>query len=311
MTMARIDRPGVDMRRLRYFLAVCEHGGFSRAADAIGIAQPALTRQVQLLKREIGVELFTRNGRSAVPTEAGQVLMAEARSHLDSLDLLVNRMRRDFAAGPARLSLGICPTIAPLFLTHIEGVLKSLPGTPALNVIEACSGDLRSLMGAGQLDFALSYSTADAAGVHMTPLLAERLVVATRTSATGPIPLADVAAMRLILPSRIHQLRRIIDRVCTARGLTLTPALELDSLSAVKAMLCREAGDFATILPYHAVEGEAAQGLFRVHVIDDPDMVRTIALLRPAAPARGLPEGLADWIIARADDIRRTLAAVF
>ncbi len=308
MTMARIDRPGVDMRRLRYFLAVCEHGGFSRAADAIGIAQPALTRQVQLLKREIGVELFTRNGRSAVPTEAGQVLMAEARSHLDSLDLLVNRMRRDFAAGPARLSLGICPTIAPLFLTHIEGALKSLPGTPALNVIEAYSGDLRSLMRAGQLDFALSYSTSDAAGVHMTPLLAERLVVATRTPATGPIPLADVAAMRLILPSRIHQLRRIIDRVCTARGLTLTPALELDSLSAVKAML---SGDFATILPYHAVAGDAALGLFAIHVIDDPDMVRTIALLRPAAPARGLPEGLADRIVARADDIRRTLAAVF
>ena len=309
--MARIDRAGVDMRRLRYFLAVCEHGGFSKAAGAIGIAQPALTRQVQLLKQEIGIELFTRNGRSAVPTEAGQVLMAEARAHLQSLDLLVDRMRRDFAGGPARVSLGICPTIAPLFLDHIHDVLKASPGNPTLSVIEAYSGDLRSLMGAGQLDLALSYSPSDGAGVRTTPLLSERLVVASRAVAGGAMSLPDVAAMKLILPSRIHQLRRIIDRVCAAQGLTLTPALELDSLAAVKAMLSGDAGDFATILPYHAVAGDAAQGLFALHFIDDPDMVRTIALLRPAAPVRGLPEGLADHIVTHAGKIRRTMEAVF
>ena len=77
--MARINRAGVDMRRLRCFFAVCEHGGFSRAADAIGIAQPALNRQVQLLKQEIEAAPFARNGRSAVPTEAGQLLMRARR----------------------------------------------------------------------------------------------------------------------------------------------------------------------------------------------------------------------------------------
>ena len=309
--MARIDRAGVDMRRLRYFLAVCEHGGFSRAADAIGIAQPVLTRQVQLLKQEIGVELFTRTGRSAVPTEAGQVLMAAARRHLDSLDLLVDRMRSDFTGGQTRVTLGICPTIAPLFLTQIQETLKAAPGNPTLSVIEAYSGDLRSLMAAGRLDLALSYGPSVGAGVCTTPLLSERLVVVSRAAAGGPLSLPEVAAMKLILPSRIHQLRRIIDRVCAARGLVLTPALELDSLSAVKAALAGDAGDFATILPYHAVAGDAAQGRFAIHLIDAPEMVRAIALLRPATPTRTLPEGLAAQILSRADEIRRTMEAVF
>lgn len=308
--MGRIHRGGVDMRRLRYFLAVCEHGGFSRAAEAIGIAQPALTRQVQLLKQEIGVELFSRTGRSAVPTEAGQVLRAEAQGHLDSLDQLIDRMRRDFAGGPARVALGICPTIAPLFLTHVQDVLKATPGGPVLSVIEAYSGDLRSLMAAGRLDLALSYAGPAEAGVHATALLSERLVVATRAGVAGPLGLSDLARLTLILPSRMHALRRIIDRVCAARGLSLVPALELDSLSAVKAMLADEAADYATILPHHAVAEEAALGNVVLRPIDDPEMTRTIALLRPAGQRRSLPEGLTDHILARADDIRRTMEAV-
>jgi len=53
----------IDVKRLRYFVAVCQHGGFSHAANVIGVAQPALTRQVQLLERELGLKLITRDGR--------------------------------------------------------------------------------------------------------------------------------------------------------------------------------------------------------------------------------------------------------
>ena len=58
--MGRLEKHGVDIRRLRYFVAVCDHGGFSKAAPVIGIAQPALTRQGQLPEHELGIELFTR-----------------------------------------------------------------------------------------------------------------------------------------------------------------------------------------------------------------------------------------------------------
>lgn len=307
--MGRLDPSGVDVRRLRYFLAICAHGGMSRAAAVVGIAQPALTRQIQLLEQELGMPLLTRNGRGAIPTEAGRILLAEARTHLDSLDALVDRLRRDFAGDGPKITLGICPTIAPLFLGPVQDMARQLPGAPVLTVIEAYSGDLRSLMAAGRLDLALSYGTQGTEGVRETTLLSERLVVATRTMPPGGrMTLSQIAGLKLILPSRIHQLRRIIDAICAGRGQPLTPVLELDSLSAVRTML-RQEPDYSTILPYHAVSADETDPDFGPVLIDDPDMVRSIALLQPERAA-ALPEGLVGAIRARAADIRETMEAV-
>ncbi len=307
--MSRIDPRGVDVRRLRYFIAVCAHGGMSRAAAVVGVAQPALTRQIQLLEQELGVPLLTRNGRGATPTEAGQILLAEARAHLDSLDALVDRVRRDFAGDGPKITLGICPTIAPLFLGPVQDMSRHLPGAPVLTVIEAYSGDLRNLMAAGQLDLALSYGTQGTEGVRETLLLSERLVVATRTAPPeARMTLRQIAGLKLILPRRIHQLRRIIDAICAGRGQPLTPVLELDSLSAVRAML-RQEPDYSTILPYHAVAADEADPGLDPVLIDDPDMVRRIALLQPERGV-ALPEGLVGAIRARAEDIRKTMEAV-
>ena len=309
--MGRLEKPGVDIRRLRYFVAVCDHGGFSKAAPVIGIAQPALTRQVQLLEHELGIELFTRNGRNAVPTEAGVALMNGARLHLESFDLLIDQVQRDFGAGPAHVCLGICPTIAPLFLVPLQDALRQSAPSLTLTVIEAYSGDLRNLMACGRLHLALTYSPSDKAGLDVTDLLSEKLVLAGLGPATSPLNLQDVARHRLILPSVHHQLRRIIDAVAAARGTPLVPVLELDSLNAVKAMLDGTSGDFATILPYHSVAADAAEGRFAIHLIDDPGMVRTIALLRPCCAKQPLPEVLTEAIFSHAKGIRASLEAVF
>ncbi|WP_426034622.1 LysR family transcriptional regulator [Cypionkella sp. TWP1-2-1b2] len=309
--MGRLENSGVDIRRLRYFVAVCDNGGFSKAAPVIGIAQPALTRQVQLLEHELGMELFTRNGRNAVPTEAGTALMSGARLHLESLNLLIKRVKRDFGAGPAHVSLGICPTISPLFLASLHEALRQSAPTLTLTVIEAYSGDLRSLMACGRLQLALTYSQPDTEGLDVTNLLSEKLVLAGPRQSNHPLSVDDLSRQRLILPSAHHQLRRIIDAVAETRGIPLVPALELDSLNAVKAMLDGSSGDFATILPYHSVATDAAEGRFSISMISDPAMVRTIALLRPAKPEQPLPEILPEVVFSRAKAIQMSMEAVF
>ncbi len=264
-----------------------------------------------MLEQELGLPLFTRNGRSAVPSEAGQSLQAEVRRHIEGLDAVVGRLRRDFAAAPLRVTLGICPTIAPLFLDPVQDALRGQPGSPALQVIEAYSGDLRSLMRAGQLDLALTYAPpAEAEDVRATPLLSERLVLAGGLAGLPDrMTVPDLARLKLILPSRIHALRRIIDATCAARGLTLVPALELDSLGAVKAMIADPAAGYATILPLHSVLREAEAGAFALRLIDDPGMLRTIALLVPAAAPDPHPL-LLDEITRQAAALRATLTAV-
>ena len=72
----------MDLKQIEYFVRVAELGGFTRAAAALGIAQPALSRQVRLLEVELRQNLLARDGRGAVPTEAGRLLLAHGRSIL-------------------------------------------------------------------------------------------------------------------------------------------------------------------------------------------------------------------------------------
>lgn len=313
--MARPEHQSIDIRRLRYFLAVCDHGGFSKAASAIGVAQPVLTRHVQLLEQELGLSLVSRNGRGALPTEPGKFLVDHARVHLEGLDSLAERLRQTFTQDPAQIVLGICPTVTPLFLDDLRGFIRvNLPNL-TLSVIEAYSGDLRNLMERGRIDLALTYQPFDQGAVNGIDLLSERLVVvksALRKLEVASFSLDDVSRLALILPSQIHQLRKIIDRVCSKRGVRLAPELELDSLSVVKLALDDPTSEFATILPYHSVREDEKSGRFDVYRIDDADMVRTISLIRPRASiGTSLPEALLDHIRNHAMRLKSTLETVF
>jgi LysR family nitrogen assimilation transcriptional regulator len=307
------DRALLDLRRLRYFVAVCEHGGFSRAAAAIGIAQPALTRQVQRLEQALGLPLVRRTGRGAVPTEAGRALLDGARLHLEALDALADLLRREFGAAPEGLRIGICPTIAPLFLDALRSWFRGREAGRELSVVEAYSGDLSSLLERGHIHAALTYRPLDAEAELAADLLSERLVLVSRAGRTGggPAQLGDIAAMRLILPSRLHQLRRIVDRVAAARGLALRPDLELNSLAAVKATIDDARGDYATILPTNSVAEDEREGRFAVRPIDDPGMVRTISVVLPPGGPQRLPADLVEHVKRHAEALKRELASVF
>ncbi len=82
-------------RRLGYFLAVCEHSGISKAASAIGVAQPALTRQIKLLEQELDIQLFRRSGRSAEPTDAARHLVERIKPHMAAIEQALAETRED------------------------------------------------------------------------------------------------------------------------------------------------------------------------------------------------------------------------
>jgi LysR family nitrogen assimilation transcriptional regulator len=310
--VGRPDRAPLDVRRLRYFVAVCDHGGFSKAASAIGIAQPALTRQVQLLEQELGMPLVRRTGRGAVPTDPGRALLARAREHLDGLDALAEAIRRDFAGAAEPLRIGICPTIVPLFLDALRAGFRIMEPGRELTVVEAYSGDLSSLLSGRHVDAALTYRPVDATGEVAADLLSERLVLVGRAG-TGdePVSLAEIAEMRLILPSRLHQLRRIVERVAAERGVSLTPELELNSLAAVKATIDDPRRDYASILPTNSVAEDQRSGRFAVRDIEDPGMVRTISVMLPLGGRSRLPPEFLDHLKAHAETLKRELPSVF
>lgn len=285
-----MEKAGIDLRRLRYFIAVCEHGGFSRASSSIGIAQPALTRQIKLLEKEIGLSLINRTGRGAEPTEEGRFLLTKSRRHLNGLDEVVQELKHRRSTLQGEVVLGICPTIAPFLVADlVVHVRKNHPGL-SLSVIEAPSGDLQNLMSQNKLDLSLTYRSGARKDVDSVELFSERLVLVTAHSPAAdrsPRTLAEIGRLKLILPSAIHELRRIIDRACGSRGVTLKPDLELDSLDAVKMVIVGKSMPYAAILPYHSVEREIDDRQLSYFDIDDSEMQQTIAVVVPKS-ARNL-----------------------
>jgi len=284
----------IDIRRLRYFMAICEHGGFSKAASAIGIAQPALTRQIKLLEEEVGLPLVTRTGRGAGPTAQGELLLKRMSPHIAGLEDAVLEVRRRFSLLEGHVALGMCPTIAPFFRAELESWAGAAAPRASLSIIEAYSGDLQQLMETGRIDLALTYKPARPNGIAATELFSERLMLvsaAAQRAMQRAVRLKDIARLRLVLPSRIHELRRIIDGAFEGQGLKLTADLELDSLDAVKSLLRKRAPQYHTILPARSVRRESEAGLLRAQPIASSEMVRTIAVTRaganPASPIVG------------------------
>jgi DNA-binding transcriptional LysR family regulator len=309
-----LEATSIDMKRLKYFIAVCNNGGFSRAANAIGVAQPALTRQIQLLEKEIGLPLVTRTGRGAEPTEEGKYLLARAMEQVESLESMVREVRRKFSKLHGQAVLGICPTISPLFLDDLKTYLAATSPNLTLSVIEAYSGDLKNLMKGNRLDIALTYKPSEAAGVRHNELLSEKLVLVSGYTAEAEgrsFRLGELVQLKLVLPSRMHELRRIIDNVCQEKGIALQPELELDSLDAVKTLLAKRFLNYFTILPSHSVKPEVERRQFSQYKIDGSDLSRTIAVVTPLeARNEAITAHLQRRIFERAKFLRSTLQAM-
>ncbi|HEY8583305.1 MAG TPA: LysR family transcriptional regulator [Capillimicrobium sp.] len=102
----------MELRQLRYFVAVAEERSFTRAAERLHVAQPALSVQVRRLEGELGVDLVDRSRRTIRLTDAGEVLLAEARRLLSGLDQTVELVRRTGAGDVGRIAVGFVPSAA-------------------------------------------------------------------------------------------------------------------------------------------------------------------------------------------------------
>ncbi|MDO8284058.1 MAG: LysR family transcriptional regulator, partial [Rhodoferax sp.] len=102
----------MDLKQLEYFVRVAELGSFTRAAIALDIAQPALSRQVRLLEVELRQTLLTRNGRGALPTEAGKLLLAHGRGILHQVERAKEELGRVRGSLAGRVAVGLPTSLA-------------------------------------------------------------------------------------------------------------------------------------------------------------------------------------------------------
>jgi DNA-binding transcriptional LysR family regulator len=142
----------IDLRQLRYFVAVAEELHFGRAAARLGMAQPPLTQQIQKLEAALGCRVFFRQARKTTLTEAGTVLLAEARRLLLEADAAIERARRAGRGETGELTVGVPPSV---LLTKLPSVIRKyrerFPGV-RFTLRELATSAIEAALAAGQLD---------------------------------------------------------------------------------------------------------------------------------------------------------------
>jgi DNA-binding transcriptional LysR family regulator len=200
----------VDLRKLRYFVAVAEQLHFGRAAEALHIAQPVLSRQIRALEDELKVQLFVRDKRTTELTPAGRQLLADAGPLLAGADALRRRVVRA-ARGPGLFTIGFMPG---LIVTEAVRALAGRHPQLTVNVLRTGWDDQTEVIRDGRADVSYIRLPADQSGLQVRALLAEPRVAVLpaghRLAGKDTITIADLADEHLLQdPAAVPEWRDI------------------------------------------------------------------------------------------------------
>ena len=280
----------MDVRQLRYFIAIAEEGSLTAAAQRVSVAQPSLSQHVLSLERELGVTLLERSPRGVTLTAPGEVLLAHAHRITEAFETAVEAVRQSGSEPMGSVSFGLPSSISQVLSVPLaETVRLELPKV-RLRAIEAMSGFILQWLEDQTIDLGLLYDVSSVRHLVHTKLMTEELCFFSAPDAwpfeTPPgtdVALGDIAGLDLILPSQHHGLRTMIDRFTRSSGIQLTIGTEMDALSQIKIMVSRGSG--YTILAPAAAQDFLERGELVMAPIVEPRMVRPIYLVRnPAKP---------------------------
>lgn len=225
-------------RELEYFLAICETRNLARAADAIGITQPALTRSLQRLEAHMGAPLFVRAPRGVELTPIGTVLRARATKARVTLDDAEREVGQLAAGKLGRVRIGAGPMVAPVISQALLPRFVVERPAAQIQLHVAFNAELFGLIESGNLDFAICGALERPANLDFRPLLTTDLVVIVRaghplTKLRRPT-IRDLAAFRSAAPSVGVPARAVVERILTSFGLGDRPhAVETNSWEAI------------------------------------------------------------------------------
>lgn len=269
----------MELRQLRYFLSIIEHGSISRAAEVLHVAQPALSVHLKRLEQEFGCELVHRTTRGVVPTESGRRLAQRAQSLLGVMADLVDDVRGVEAspAGPAVIGI---PTSLGTILTVplVKAIRERFPAI-RLRVVEALSGHMQDWVLSGSVDLAVVFGTEFPRGLTAEFLARESLCLVGRGDgrvAAQGIEMDRVLDLPLIMPSRPHGVREELERAAAIRRRAPNVIVELDALDQIKTLVADGVGH--TILSRRFASHGAIAARLALTPIHAPTIERIISL---------------------------------
>jgi LysR family transcriptional regulator, nitrogen assimilation regulatory protein len=253
----------MDIKQLQYFVRIAELGSVSRAADALAVAQPALSRQIRLLEVELGVSVFIRHGRGVRLTDSGKTLYEHALGILHQCDRTRALMQQSSHEVVGKVAVGLPPSLCKLLAAPLLGSLTQRHPGIRVTVREGLSSHLMEWLVGGSLDCALLYNAAASPEILAKPLGTELrwLVSSVRNRLNRKrISLSALASLPLILPSRPHATRLNVDRALADVGEIANVVAEIDGVPAILELV--RGGFGHAVLPLAAVKASGSAADF-------------------------------------------------
>ncbi|MFE5538589.1 transcriptional regulator CynR [Streptomyces sp. NPDC056492] len=270
----------LELRHLRYLLAVAEHGSFTRAAEELHVSQPTLSQQIKQLERTVGVQLLDRTGRAVRLTDAGATFVPYARRALQDLAAAERAVLdvADLSRGSLRLAM--TPTFTAYLLGPLAAGLHARHPGITLNVKEMAQGQLESALLADTVDLGIAFPGAHLPGIAAAELFTETLGLVVgpdhpHAGRTEPLPVAELPTCPLALLSGDFATRAHVDAYFRLHRVAPPIAVEANSISALTEIVRRTG--LATVLPDALTRGDTP-----LHPVPlDPALpARTVVLLR-------------------------------
>jgi LysR family nitrogen assimilation transcriptional regulator len=273
----------MDLRQLKYFLAIVDAGSFSKASQKLFVAQPSLSQQIANLEFELKTKLLLRSAQGITPTAAGSMLYRHARQILRQVDQVRANIQKDGSSEAGPVALGLPTTMAailgaPLF----ERARKSFPGI-RLQIVDSLSRHIDEMLFQGRLDLALLFRDAESCGMSVIPLFDEEFYLVgncglPRELRDAECHLAMLANVPLVAPSPGSAWRPIIERTFLREGVELNIVAEIDSVPTSLAIAT--GGSASTILPAAALAARTPHLCPSIRRIVGPTMSRPTSLCR-------------------------------
>lgn len=241
----------MNLRYVKYFLAVAEHQGFTKAAAALYVSQPALSQQVKLLEESLGVQLFDRSGRNTRLTDAGEVYLQYVQSAFKMLDEGKRAIHDVENLSRGSLRIAVTPTFTSYLIGPLIAEFYSSYPQITLHIQEISQEKIEALLLNDEIDIGIAFEAGVSNEIESIALLNENLAVVMSKqhplAKRSTLTFSDLAQEVLILLNSSFATRKQIDHAFREVGLYPNIQLETSSISAILEIIQRI--PLATILP--------------------------------------------------------------
>lgn len=274
----------MELKQIESFVRVAELGSFTKAAAALGMPQPLLSRHVRQLEVELHQNLLIRNGRGVSLTEAGTVMLEHGRGILHQVALAQEELGSVRGALAGKVSIGLPPSLSKLVTVPLTLAFRKALPQAQLSLGEGFSVVMVESLRAGRLDMAVLYNPPPSPELEMTLLHEDALILIAGKKSTHSsvklkptMTLAVLAELPLILPSRPNAFRLLIETEMLRVNCKPQIALEIDGLNAILELV-KEGLGYA-ILPAYTLKNFANPQNFTTHRIERPKLNSQLMLV--------------------------------